>query len=215
MGNCLFGGFGQGGDDGGVIKVLTSDGGIMEFNPPITAGFITYEFPGYGIFRSHDLFWKPLCEYDELVAGESYYLLPLKDDVDGNNSHQQCHIRSNSTPAATYNVGTAAPYRMSLDSQCKSQSQSQGMGKMLKKRSHTEAFPNSKGYWKVKLVITPQQLLDILSQEVRTKELIESVRIVAKCGISSATPDIISHHWTLSTTTSNASFRKDALVVDI
>jgi hypothetical protein len=54
------------------------------------------------------------------------------------------------------------------------------------KRSSTEAevFPryNSTGVWKVKLVISPEQLAEILAQEARTEELIESVRTVAKCG---------------------------------
>lgn len=50
--------------------------------------------------------------------------------------------------------------------------------------SEAEVFPryNSSGVWKVKLVISPEQLSEILSQESRTEALIESVRTVAKCG---------------------------------
>ncbi|CBI34601.3 unnamed protein product, partial [Vitis vinifera] len=118
MGNCLFGGLGEA---GAVIKVVTSNGGIMEFYAPVTAECITNEFPGHGIFRSHDLFWKPLSHHEELHPGESYFLLPI-----------------NNTGSSTV--------------------------------------------WKVKLVICPEQLLEILSQEARTQELIESVRTVAKCG---------------------------------
>lgn len=50
--------------------------------------------------------------------------------------------------------------------------------------SEAEVVPryNSTGVWKVKLVISPEQLSEILSQESRTEALIESVRTVAKCG---------------------------------
>nr|KYP71990.1 hypothetical protein KK1_011275 [Cajanus cajan] len=39
-----------------------------------------------------------------------------------------------------------------------------------------------KGVWKVKLVISPEQLSEILSQESRTEAFVESLRTVAKCG---------------------------------
>lgn len=204
MGNCLFGGLGE--VDGGVIKVVTSNGGVMEFFAPVTVGCITNEFPGHGIFRSHDLFWKPLSQHEELVAGESYYLLPLHatDNVNNNNTHgqivRQGHIRSNSIPTTSL----AAPYRMSLDYQ--------GM----LKRSYTEVFSryNSGRFWKVKLVISPEQLLEILSQEGRTEELIESVRTVAKCGHGGGSSLELSDRWSLSSSR-NASSKKDGLLVDI
>ncbi|MBA0769438.1 hypothetical protein Gotri_018170 [Gossypium trilobum] len=52
------------------------------------------------------------------------------------------------------------------------------------KRTEAEVLPryNSSGVWKVKLVISPDQLAEILAQESRTEALIESVRTVAKCG---------------------------------
>ncbi|XP_022769760.1 uncharacterized protein LOC111313358 [Durio zibethinus] len=63
-------------------------------------------------------------------------------------------------------------YRMSFDQQ------------RVLKRSDSEVLPryNSSGLWKVKLVISPDQLAEILAQEARTEALIESVRTVAKCG---------------------------------
>ena len=75
----------------------------------------------------------------------------------------------------------------------------------------------------MKLVITPEQLLDILSQEARTKELIESVRIVAKCGVAArgissaaSAASIVSEEWSLSSSGRSANASKiDALVVDI
>nr|ADE77586.1 unknown [Picea sitchensis] len=46
-----------------------------------------------------------------------------------------------------------------------------------------EMLPKHKnGVWRVKLVISPEQLTEILSEESNTEALIESVRTVAKCG---------------------------------
>ncbi|XP_062119610.1 uncharacterized protein LOC133834128 [Humulus lupulus] len=223
MGNCLFGGLG---DPDGVIKVTTSNGGVMEFFAPITAGNITGEFPGHGLFRSQDLFWKPLPHDEELVAGHSYYLLPLggSDGGDISSASSSCsivregHVRSNSIPATSSAV---APYRMSFDYQ--------GM----LKRSYTEVFStrgpayysHGGGFWKVKLVITPEQLLEILSQEGRTQELIESVRTVAKCGGSgggggggggSALPEVgfSDEYWSLSSSSRNGSSKVNGRLIN-
>ncbi|XP_009793334.1 uncharacterized protein [Nicotiana sylvestris] len=233
MGNCLFGGVGDGNED--IVKVITSTGGIMEFLAPITVESITEEFQGHGIFRSHDLFWKPLPAQEVLLAGQSYYLLPLnKEQYSSSNIITENidnvmakieigHVRSNSVPLPPQIQNlVVAPYRMSFDSQG------------LLKRSYTEAlyrYSNSNsnsrsshsqrkkrssggGFWKVKLVISPKQLLEILSQETATQELIESVRTVAKCGksgtSSSASSVGFSDQWSLSSSR-NASSYKDAL----
>ncbi|KAE8694667.1 NAC domain-containing protein 12-like [Hibiscus syriacus] len=204
MGNCLFGGLGEA---DGVIKVITSNGGVMEFSPPIIAGTITDEFPGHAIFRTQDLFWKPLFHHEELLPGESYYLLPLNTKQGSGNSGQivrEGHVRSNSIPAAS----AVAPYRMSCDYQ----------GTL--KRSHTDVLSrhnnnnSNSGFWKVKLVITPEQLLEILSQEARTQELIESVRTVAKCGNRIEGSVGFSDQWSLSSSR-NASSNKDGFLLDI
>ncbi|CAJ1977006.1 unnamed protein product [Sphenostylis stenocarpa] len=231
MGNCFFGAMSE---PDAAIKVITSNGGIMEFSAPVTVSFITNEFPGHAIFRSHDLFWKPLSQFEELEAGQSYYLLPLSNNNNNNidapcdvgvgenvNVVRQGHVRSHSVPTTSY----PALYRMSLDYQ----HHQQGMG--LLKRSSIEAFSSrssgnsscnigggggSGRFWKVKLVITPEQLLDILAQEARTKELIESVRMVAKCGVGGGIPSsaagMISDQWSLSSTSWSISSKIDALV---
>jgi hypothetical protein len=200
MGNCFVGTMT---DSNAAIKVITSNGGIMEFNAPITVSFITKEFPEHAMFRSHDLFWKPLSQFDELEAGQSYYLLPINNNnieascgsSNGSDYEQhvvrQGHVRSHSVPTTSY----PAPYRMSLDYN------HQGM-RFLKKSSIESSLSSSSRFWKVKLVISPEQLVEILAQEARTKELIESVRIVAKCGDinSSAAEDIVSDQWSLSNT---------------
>lgn len=57
------------------------------------------------------------------------------------------------------------------------------------------------GVWKVKLVISPEQLSEILSQESRTEALIESVRTVAKCGngtSAAAASAVNSDKWSVS-----------------
>ncbi|KAK7283603.1 hypothetical protein RIF29_13229 [Crotalaria pallida] len=230
MGNCLLGGMSEPNE---VIKVITSNGGIMEFYPPVTVSFITDEFPGHGIFPSQDLFWKPLSQFYELAAGQSYYLLPLNNQAEqsvGSSIVRQGHVRSQSVPTTT----NPAPYRMSLDYQhykevglLKRTSEPFSCRTSNSNRSITTTTTTSSSrFWKVKLVITPQQLLDILSQEARTKELIESVRIVAKCrvtagggggGVSSvaASSSVVSDEWSLSSSGRSASSKIDALVVGI
>ncbi|CAL1386625.1 unnamed protein product [Linum trigynum] len=191
MGNCLFGGGG-----GEAIRVITSTGAILEFHFPITAGSLAGEFPGHAIFPSHDLFWTPLSLSDHLRPGHSYYLLPNpKLQPAGKpssvaaaslSSVKEGHVRSMSSPSSLTGL---TPYRMSLDSNYHNQKQ----GAM--KRSHTEAFSSSSsvsggkvrnqeeaGFWKVKLVIGTDQLLQILSQEGSTHDLVRNVSAVAKCG---------------------------------
>lgn len=228
MGNCLFGG-GGGDVNEIVIKVVTSNGGIMEFYAPITVEFITDEFPGHGIFKSRDLFWNPLPHQEFLQPGEYYYLLPLCQLLHDENASSVIkvgHVRSSSfdhqhhqTMSSNLLAGAVAPYRMSFDSRG-----------LFKRTQHADAFSdggsnnnnnNRSGFWKVKLVISPQQLVEILSEEGRTQELIESVRTVAKCGINGSSSSSVSSsgffsdQWSLvSTTTSsrNASSKKDFLL---
>ncbi|KAG5255300.1 hypothetical protein OIU77_015505 [Salix suchowensis] len=216
MGNCIFGGLGVA---DGVIKVITSNGGILEFTTPITAGSITNEFPGHAIFPSQDLFWRPLSLQEELHGGQSYFLLPLKTSKNGGQIVREGHVRSKSIPAAAAAAksNTVAPYRMSLDYQ----------GTL--KRSYTEVFSRSNntsknkdnhyksnnGFWKVKLAISPEQLVEILSQEASTEELIENVRAVAKCGngfSSSASSVDFSDSWSLSSIRPATCMEEDSLV---
>lgn len=245
MGNCLFGGLGD--HENEAIKVITSSGGIMEFYEPTAAESITDEFPGHVIFRSHDLFWNPIPHNEMLVAGNSYYLLPLplnkkillnKAPAAGSDYGQQHqlqigHIRSNSRPLVGSHCSSTinAPYRMSFD-HCsrklfkktsaslslpsaypvaRGQAGSGGL-RLCKKynRSNTNKYMSTGGIWKVKLVISPEQLAEILSQEVRTQELIESIRTVAKCGnnykncLSTSSESAFSDLWGLSVSTTNS-----------
>ncbi|CAN1177893.1 hypothetical protein LINPERHAP2_LOCUS33372 [Linum perenne] len=204
MGNCFFGG----GGEGGAIRVITSTGAILEFCLPITAGCITAEFPGHALFPSQDLFWTPLSLHHHLRPGHSYYLLPLnpttypipnpnsapnfpitslkKSTSSSISAVREGHVRSKSSPSSL--SATLTPYRMSLDSN------RHHHGGAALKRSYTDAaisgsgssnavnYQQETGFWKVKLVITPDQLLQILSQEGSTHDLIHNVTAVAKCG---------------------------------
>ncbi|XP_021280882.1 uncharacterized protein LOC110414141 [Herrania umbratica] len=174
MGNCVFKGFGEVEE---MVKVVTSSGGIMELFAPITAECITNEFPGHAIYRTRDLFSQPLLHNEELHAGELYYLLPLnnsftKQNNQNINSHQDDDSKIGNNIISSSSSSVTTPYRMSFDHQ------------RVLKRSEAEVLPryNNSGVWKVKLVISPDQLADILAQEARTEALIESVRTVAKCG---------------------------------
>ncbi|KAL2902964.1 hypothetical protein RDABS01_028046 [Bienertia sinuspersici] len=223
MGNCLFGGMGGGEAAETVIQVVTANGGIMEFQGPVTVGFILEEFPCHAVFKSDDLFWKPLSNHEELHPGVPYLLLPLHTSGAGAFDVKLGHVRSKSIPDCTGTnavtaTATAAAYRMSFDSRStttttthsSSGSSSRSSSSNVLKRSNTDVFSryNKEGIWKVKLVISPEQLLEILSQESRTQELIESVRTVAKCGCSSGAASTgFSDQWSVAS--SRASSKKD------
>ncbi|TKY61203.1 hypothetical protein E2542_SST11053 [Spatholobus suberectus] len=143
MGNCVcvFKGIAasEGVSDDKMVKVVTSNGGIMELCTPITA---------------------------ELSS-----------------SKRITRQLSNAAAASA----TVTPYRMSTyDNNNKNRMWSEA----------AQVFP-SKGVWKVKLVISPEQLSEIFSQESRTEAFIESLRTVAKCG--GGVPSVAnSDHWSLS-----------------
>lgn len=145
-----------------MIKVVTTTGGIMELYAPITAEQITSEFPNHGLFLSPNPTHPPLVHNDSLSPGHLYYLLPL----------------SHNSPMSNSILST--PYRMSVD-----------VGPKVVYKNHLDSdfVPryNGTGVWKVRLVINPEHLSEILSQDNKTQQLIESVRTVAKCGTGSTT----------------------------
>jgi len=200
----MFKGFG-GMEENEMVKVVTSNGGIMELYAPITAECITNEFPGHGIFRSRDIFAQPLLHNEDLHVGQLYYLLPLNPYKSNNNVNSSTSIKQSDTAAAINSdmsslssINAATPYRMSS---CENQG-------IMKRFSDPEVVPryNSTGVWKVKLVISPEQLSEILSQEARTEALIESVRTVAKCG-SGVPSAASSDQWSLSSSWKGSSDR--------
>ncbi|KAG7566648.1 hypothetical protein ISN44_As10g031760 [Arabidopsis suecica] len=160
MGNCVF--KGNGGlrklydKDDSLIKVVTPNGGVMELHPPIFAEFITNEFPGHVIHDSLSLRHSspPLLHGEELFPGNIYYLLPLSCAASTAQQHSSDQL--------------STPYRMSFGKTPVMTALSGGAG--------------GGGVWKVRLVISPEQLAEILAEDVETEALVESVRTVAKCG---------------------------------
>ncbi|KAB2068565.1 hypothetical protein ES319_A08G040000v1 [Gossypium barbadense] len=83
---------------------------------------------------------------------------------------------------------SSSPYRMSFDHQ----------QRVLLKRTDTEEAATPR-VWKVKLVISPDKLAEIMAQEARTEALIESVRAVAKCGDGVSSSSVAkSDQWCVS-----------------
>ena len=151
-----------------MVRVMTVNGGVMELRPPVTAECITNGFPGHGVFRAAKSRSPPLLHNEELQPGEAYYLRPFNAS----------HISASSS-------SIVASYRVSFN-----------------QKQDLEVPPRyaggGRGVWKVKLVISPAQLADILSQETRTEALIESVRTVANCGYGVANSAANSDQWSLS-----------------
>lgn len=172
MGNCVFKGLHNGVLEDMMVKVVTSNGGIMELHSPITVECITNEFPGHGIFRSRrDMFSEPLPNNEELQGGEVYYLLPLNPNSSSSSSSKRAQQQETNA--------NLTPYRMST---CDKNNNNNSNSNKMWWEPH-EVFPryNNTGVWKVKLVISPEKLSEILSHDSRTEALIESVRTVAKC----------------------------------
>ncbi|KAE8676879.1 putative pyruvate dehydrogenase [Hibiscus syriacus] len=174
MGNCVLKSFGEVKE---MVKVVTPGGGIMELSPPITAYSITKEFPGQAIYRTPHRLSQPLVRHENLHAGNLYYLLPR------NNSKINKNNNNLITPASS--SSSSSPYRMSFDQQ------------RVLKRTDTGVAPAPPTVWKVKLVISPDKLAEILAQEAPTEALIESVRTVAKCGNGVSSSASNSDRWSV------------------
>ncbi|XP_019092682.1 PREDICTED: uncharacterized protein LOC104748800 [Camelina sativa] len=161
MGNCVFKGSGGSrklyDNDDSLIKVVTPNGGVMELHPPVLAEFITNEFPGHVIHDSLSLrhSCQPLLNGEELIPGNIYYLLPLSS-------------AASTTPQYSSDQ-LSTPYRMYS-------------GKTPVAAAMNGSRGGSRGVWKVKLVISPEQLVEILADDVETEAFVESMRTVAKCG---------------------------------
>eukprot|EP01018_Ginkgo_biloba_P040245 Gb_39026 [translate_table: standard] len=176
MGNCVWRSFAE---DDEAIKVMTANGGVMEFDGPLTAECITNEYPGHGIFHP-GMISQPLPNNEELLNGELYYLLPLDhqklqegqghmEGLEGSLEHSSAPYRLSSGAGSDQLLPRISTHTISTFSKCKKPSM--------------EVLPAQKnGVWRVKLVISPEQLTEILSEESNTEALIESVRTVAKCG---------------------------------
>ncbi|KAL1350298.1 hypothetical protein HN51_014406 [Arachis hypogaea] len=189
MGNCALKGIITATSHGGVlmdnkqmVKVVTSNGGIMELCTPITVHSITNGFPGHAIFAS-PFSSEPLLRKQELHAGQLYYLLPLNPYYYYSTSRASMITRQLSN-------STSTPYRIFT---CNANMWSQAEEGSSPRHNNNY----SSGVWKVNLVISPEQLSEILSQDSLTEALIESLRTVAKCGNGITSPAGSGHYSSL------------------
>lgn len=159
---------------------MTSGGGMMELRPPVTVECITNGFPGHGVFRGAKSRSSPLLHNEELLAGETYYLRPINDPLAGASSIVASYRVSFNQPGFSKKQEAEVPPRCT----------GANLGSVASGGAH--------GVWKVKLVISPAQLADILSHDTRTEALIESVRTVAKCGYGAAASTANSDQWSLA-----------------
>ncbi|PSS11292.1 Dihydroxy-acid dehydratase [Actinidia chinensis var. chinensis] len=171
MGNCSLKGVSavEGIDS---IRIMTDSGQILHFEGPKFVGEVLVEFPGYGIFRKVHMS-SPLLDHEQLVRGQSYYLLPLGESMLARDSENALGLNKGKF------VKEAEPVRMSTSAV---------------NESAVEVLPPPrKGVWRVKLVIDTKQLGEILSEEVNTEALIEQMRLAANS--ASAVPKRTKINW--------------------
>ncbi|KAL3360661.1 hypothetical protein AABB24_013881 [Solanum stoloniferum] len=130
-------------------RVMTDSGEILNLKGPKLVRQVLNEFPGYNIFSSNCLS-SPLHNQELLLDGQFYYLQPV--------------IQNKTEPILVEEEKTEQ-IRVSSS---------------LTKGSAMEVLPAQReGVWRVKLIINPQQLEEIFSEEGYTEALIEQMRIAA------------------------------------
>ncbi|XWS48786.1 hypothetical protein CRYUN_Cryun13aG0106300 [Craigia yunnanensis] len=168
MGNCSLKGFT--GECSNSIRFLTDAGEIINVKGPKLAREIINDFPGYAICRRGQTSF-PLPEDECLVNGGFYYLLPLEKVQKSGDSgtSKQANKEAVKKIEGDWMNQIESPKVSSAD-----------FVENLSSRSALEVLPSQKnGVWKVKLVISSQQLEDILSEQVNTEDLIEKMRMAA------------------------------------
>ncbi|KAL2342658.1 hypothetical protein Fmac_003943 [Flemingia macrophylla] len=160
MGNCSIKGATTG-ECHHSIRVMCDGGAILQFKAPKTVAQVLQHYPGYGVFRQGHAS-SPLSGQESLSYDILYYLLPLKEvQVD----QRSCCDSSVEGLQRSEQVlkSAACDYVESLSN-----------------GSALEVLPSAKnGVWRVKLVIDPRQLEEILSEQVNTEALIEKMRMAA------------------------------------
>ncbi|KAK8518394.1 hypothetical protein V6N13_027871 [Hibiscus sabdariffa] len=173
MGNCSLKAAAV--EESNSIRVLTDAGEIIDFKGPKLAREITNDFPGYGI-RRNGRASAPLAEDESLVNGGFYYLLPIE-------KFQKNGGKEGDKKVAVDGADPTEPPKMTSADFVKNLSSGSSEAAAL------EVLSSEKnGVWKVKLVISSQQLEDILSEQVNTEALIEKVRMAAAANSGAVTP---------------------------
>ncbi|KAG8484262.1 hypothetical protein CXB51_022704 [Gossypium anomalum] len=194
MGNCALKGAVE--ECSHSIRVLTDAGEIIDFKGPKLARDIVNGFPGYGICRKGQAS-APLAEDECLVNGGFYYLLPMdKCQKNGDSGVIPKDKEEGVKKDEVDRVDQIEPPKMSSADFV--ENLSSGSSSALEVLSSVK-----NGVWKVKLVISSQQLGDILSQQVNTEALIEKMRMAASSAV--VTPRRSKRFWVV------ASWKKPAV----
>ncbi|CAN6483390.1 unnamed protein product [Victoria cruziana] len=161
MGNCsLRSLYGREHD---TIRIMTDSGGIMQLKGPVSVDSFVKDFPGYGISRQGDVL-DPLRPNDQLLNGCSYYLFPQrtepKEDVPPVPVVDQIVPEDTETCCSDTVAGSSPEPTVEV------------------------LPPKWEGIWRVKLVVSPEQLAEIFSQQANTEALIEKMRMAVKAGPS-------------------------------
>ncbi|KAK6263284.1 hypothetical protein QUC31_009100 [Theobroma cacao] len=168
MGNCSL--KGVTGECSNSIRVLTDAGEIIDIKGPKLAREIANSFPGYAVCRRGQAS-LPLPEDECLVNGGFYYLLPMEK------------VHKSGDTGVCKQVNKEAVKKLEVDWMNRIEPpkmSSADFVENLSSGSALEVLPSQKnGVWKVKLVISSQQLEDILSEQVNTEALIEKMRMAA------------------------------------
>ncbi|CAN1278837.1 hypothetical protein LINPERPRIM_LOCUS16764 [Linum perenne] len=116
------------------------------------------------------------------IPGNSYYLLQIPNPSSSircsRASSYSSHAISKSSPASSCPM---TPYRMSMDCAKRPYTKAISLSSSVSSSTGSRGSGGG-GFWMVKLVISPDQLAKILSQEGSTHDLVHNVSTVAKCG---------------------------------
>lgn len=157
MGNCM-----AGEKRINVVRIMMDSGRIIEIKGPLQVRALINDFPGYAIFHRGSA-TSPLMDHEQLERGRLYYLLPMaREQSEFPNSDAIEEFATKMTPLR---LSTEASSELVMNTT---------MGSSL------EVLPSpGNGVWRVKLVISSDQLAEVLSEQVNTQALIERMRAAA------------------------------------
>lgn len=79
MGNCSLKSVSDAANRADFIRIMTDSGDILELKGPKLVREVLENFPGYKIFGQNQIS-SPLFDHQQLVEGQFYYLLPIRDE---------------------------------------------------------------------------------------------------------------------------------------
>ncbi|RWR93304.1 hypothetical protein CKAN_02254900 [Cinnamomum micranthum f. kanehirae] len=144
MGNCM-----AGVERINVVRIMMDSGRIIELKGPLQVRALINDFPGYAIFRRGSA-TSPLMDHEQLESGRLYYLLPMaREQSEFPNSEAIEEFATRMTPLR---LSTETSSELVMNTT---------MGSSL------EVLPSpGNGVWRVKLVISSDQLAEVLSEQL-------------------------------------------------